>query len=269
MKRLLALAATLAALTTACAETGAQPLGPRPATDRHPPIVARRSPDDVAERVTRSDEIDDLRALVQLRRVPVRHASHGAVHARCRPASARSAVRGTERRGARCEGRDLDQPRHARPRSHDPRPCRHSGSGCRVHRGGDAADRRRQSVAGHLHAHPVRFGRGSRVRGRRYPADELRWLRAGRRAAAGRLRRPVALHPGREPRDRRARLQSRDDAGTADVFEAVVSIEILDEAGRTVASTFTMATCGTGCRGSYTTEILCRNCSRERSASTR
>ena len=30
MKRLLALAATLAALTTACAETGAQPLGPAP-----------------------------------------------------------------------------------------------------------------------------------------------------------------------------------------------------------------------------------------------
>ncbi len=44
-------------------------------------------------------------------------------------------------------------------------------------------------------------------------------------------------------------------AGTADVFEAVVSIEILDEDGRAVASTFTMATCGTGCRGSYTTDV--------------
>jgi hypothetical protein len=44
-------------------------------------------------------------------------------------------------------------------------------------------------------------------------------------------------------------------AGTADVFEAVVSIAILDEHGRTVASTFTMATCGTGCRGSYTTDV--------------
>jgi hypothetical protein len=44
-------------------------------------------------------------------------------------------------------------------------------------------------------------------------------------------------------------------AGTADVFEAVVSIAILDEHGRTVASSFTMATCGTGCRGSYTTDV--------------
>jgi hypothetical protein len=44
-------------------------------------------------------------------------------------------------------------------------------------------------------------------------------------------------------------------AGTADVFEAVVSIAILDEHGRTVASTFTMATCGTGCRGSYATDV--------------
>jgi hypothetical protein len=39
------------------------------------------------------------------------------------------------------------------------------------------------------------------------------------------------------------------------VFEAVVSIAILDEHGRTVASTFTMATCGTGCRGSYATDV--------------
>lgn len=44
-------------------------------------------------------------------------------------------------------------------------------------------------------------------------------------------------------------------AGTSDVFEAVVSIEILDRNGDAVASTFTMATCGTGCRGSYATDV--------------
>lgn len=44
-------------------------------------------------------------------------------------------------------------------------------------------------------------------------------------------------------------------AGTSDVFEAVVSIAILDERGDTVASTFTMATCGTGCRGTYSTDV--------------
>jgi len=34
-----------------------------------------------------------------------------------------------------------------------------------------------------------------------------------------------------------------------------VSILILDEDGDTVASTFTMATCGTGCRGTYSTDV--------------
>jgi hypothetical protein len=44
-------------------------------------------------------------------------------------------------------------------------------------------------------------------------------------------------------------------SGTADVFEAVVSIEILNSAGQEIARTFTTASCGTGCRGSYTTAI--------------
>jgi spore germination protein GerM len=44
-------------------------------------------------------------------------------------------------------------------------------------------------------------------------------------------------------------------SGTANVFEAVVSIAILDQQGDTVASTFTMATCGTGCRGTYSTDV--------------
>jgi hypothetical protein len=40
-------------------------------------------------------------------------------------------------------------------------------------------------------------------------------------------------------------------AGTANVFEATVSIRILDASGREIARTFTTATCGTGCRGDY------------------
>jgi spore germination protein GerM len=44
-------------------------------------------------------------------------------------------------------------------------------------------------------------------------------------------------------------------SGTADVFEAVVSIAILDRNGRVIASTFTMATCGTGCRGIFSTDV--------------
>jgi hypothetical protein len=44
-------------------------------------------------------------------------------------------------------------------------------------------------------------------------------------------------------------------AGTADVFEATVSIRILDESGAELASTFTTATCGSGCRGRYSVEV--------------
>jgi hypothetical protein len=40
-------------------------------------------------------------------------------------------------------------------------------------------------------------------------------------------------------------------SGTADVFEATVSITILDAQGRELVNTFAMATCGTGCRGTY------------------
>lgn len=39
--------------------------------------------------------------------------------------------------------------------------------------------------------------------------------------------------------------------GTANVFEATVSIRIRDEAGEVIAETFTTASCGTGCRGDY------------------
>lgn len=39
--------------------------------------------------------------------------------------------------------------------------------------------------------------------------------------------------------------------GTADVFEATVNVRILDAGGRELATTFTTATCGSGCRGDY------------------
>ena len=43
--------------------------------------------------------------------------------------------------------------------------------------------------------------------------------------------------------------------GTADVFEATVSVRILDGSGNEIAHTFTQATCGTGCRGDYSTAV--------------
>jgi Immunoglobulin-like domain of bacterial spore germination/Sporulation and spore germination len=44
-------------------------------------------------------------------------------------------------------------------------------------------------------------------------------------------------------------------SGSANVFEATVSIRILDSNGKEIAKTFTTATCGTGCRGEYTTDV--------------
>jgi germination protein M len=44
-------------------------------------------------------------------------------------------------------------------------------------------------------------------------------------------------------------------AGTANVFEATVSISILDASGREIVRTFTTATCGTGCRGVFSEAV--------------
>jgi Immunoglobulin-like domain of bacterial spore germination/Sporulation and spore germination len=44
-------------------------------------------------------------------------------------------------------------------------------------------------------------------------------------------------------------------SGTAAVFEAVVSVRVLDAAGNEIARTFTNATCGTGCRGGYSVAV--------------
>ena len=43
--------------------------------------------------------------------------------------------------------------------------------------------------------------------------------------------------------------------GTANVFEANVSVEVVDESGNVVGKTFTTATCGTGCRGTFSVRV--------------
>jgi hypothetical protein len=43
--------------------------------------------------------------------------------------------------------------------------------------------------------------------------------------------------------------------GTANVFEATVSIGVFDAAGNEIERTFTTATCGTGCRGDYSEAV--------------
>jgi immunoglobulin-like protein involved in spore germination len=44
-------------------------------------------------------------------------------------------------------------------------------------------------------------------------------------------------------------------AGTANVFEANVTVRLLDERGGELARRFTTATCGSGCRGEYSTQL--------------
>jgi hypothetical protein len=44
-------------------------------------------------------------------------------------------------------------------------------------------------------------------------------------------------------------------SGTANVFEATVSIRIINSSGDVIQESFTTATCGTGCRGDYTAEV--------------
>ena len=44
-------------------------------------------------------------------------------------------------------------------------------------------------------------------------------------------------------------------SGTANVFEANVGVEVLDEKGRELAKTFTTASCGTGCVGTFSVPV--------------
>jgi Immunoglobulin-like domain of bacterial spore germination len=44
-------------------------------------------------------------------------------------------------------------------------------------------------------------------------------------------------------------------SGTADVFEATVHMRVLNSGGLPVAERFTTATCGSGCRGEFSTEL--------------
>lgn len=47
-------------------------------------------------------------------------------------------------------------------------------------------------------------------------------------------------------------------SGSANVFEANVTVKVLDSGGHVVGSTFTTATCGTGCRGTYSVDARFR-----------
>jgi hypothetical protein len=48
-------------------------------------------------------------------------------------------------------------------------------------------------------------------------------------------------------------------SGTANVYEANVTVRILDHTGAELARDFTTATCGTGCRGTFATKLAYRS----------
>ena len=71
-----------------------------------------------------------------------------------------------------------------------------------------------------------------------------------------RLRGPAARRDDREPHLLgQRRREPLAVSGTANVFEATVSLELLDQDGTILWEGFTTATCGTGCRGDFSVEI--------------
>jgi spore germination protein GerM len=254
MKRLIALAATLAALTTACAETGAQPLGPAPGNGSESPSSTgspttspSTSPDptrsmtyelwfnyDGALFVTHRTEPFTpgvgRRSLEALFDGPTDGERHADVSTSINPGTRLLDL--TIDNGVATV--DLDATFSA-----EETPAIAVGSLSQIVytlTQFDSID----GVVFEVEGTPLPNFGGYELDGaqsRANFADQLPFIMVETPGIGERVSSPVTI------------------AGTSDVFEAVVSIEILDRNGDAVASTFTMATCGTGCRGSYTTDV--------------
>ena len=254
MKRLIALAATLAALTTACAETGAQPLGPAPGNGSESPSPTGSttpspspSPDPTREMTYELWFNYDGSLFVTHRTEPFTPAvGRRAIEALLdgptaeeRAAKVTTSINvGTRLLDLTIDDRvatvDLDSTFIAK----ETLASVVSSLGQVVYTltQFDSV----QGVVFEVEGDPLfeLFGDpGMDIQRRADFVDQLPFILVESPGIGERVSSPVTI------------------AGTADVFEAVVSIEILDENGDTVASTFTMATCGTGCRGSYTSDV--------------
>ena len=256
MKRLLALAATLAALTTACAETGAQPLGPAPGNGSASPSSSPGG----SPTTSPSESPDPTRSMTY--ELWFNYDGSLFVTHRTEPFTPGVGRRALEAlfEGPNAAERDakvgtsinpgtrvLDLTIHDRVATVDldaaftaeETPAIAVGSLSQVIYTLTQFDSV-EGVVFEVEGTPLtNFGGYELDAAQRRAdfADQLPFILVESPEIGERVSSPVTI------------------AGTADVFEAVVSIEILDEAGRTVASTFTMATCGTGCRGSYTTDV--------------
>ena len=250
MKRLIAMAATLAALTTACAESGAQPIGPAPSNDPASPSAPPTASPTPSSTQTMTYELwfnYDGYLFVTYRTEPFT----AGVGTRALemllggPTNAEDAAKvGTSiNPGTRLLGLsindgvatvDLDEAFRA-----EETPAIAVGSLSQIVYTLTQFDSI-QEVLFQVDGAPLTNFGGYELdgpQGRADFADQLPWILVESPRIGQRVSSPVTI------------------SGSANVFEAVVSISVLDEQGRTLASTFTMATCGTGCRGTYSTEV--------------
>jgi hypothetical protein len=253
MKRLIAIAATLAALTTACAEGGAQPLGPapsnEPATSPAAPTGEPETPSPTPQTMTYELWFNYDGYLFVTHRTEPFTAGVGARAIEMLlggPTNAEDAAKvGTSiNPGTRLLGLaigdgvatvNLDATFSA-----EETPAIAVGSLAQIVftlTQFDSVD----GVVFQVEGTPLTNFGGYELDGaqrRADLADQLPWILVETPGIGQRVSSPVRI------------------SGSANVFEATVSIAILDEQGRTVASTFTTATCGTGCRGTYSTDVL-------------
>jgi spore germination protein GerM len=250
MKRLIAMAATLAALTTACAESGAQPIGPAPSNDPASPSAPPTASPMPSSTQTMTYELwfnydgylfvthrtepftagVGTRALEMLLGGPTNAEDAAQVGTSINP--------GTRLLGLSIDDGvatvDLDEAFRA-----EETPAIAVGSLSQIVYTLTQFDSI-QEVLFQVDGAPLTNFGGYELdgpQGRADFADQLPWILVESPRIGQRVSSPVTI------------------SGSANVFEAVVSISVLDEERRTLASTFTMATCGTGCRGTYSTDV--------------
>ena len=258
MKRLIAMVATLAALTTACAESGAQPLGPAPSKDSSP--ASSPSPTDSPSPPSPSPSSIPARDFTY--EVWFNYDGYLFVTHRTEPFVPGVGARSVE---AVLEGPTNDESAAGLSSAINP------GTrllGLTIHSGVATvnldetfgAEETPATAVGSLSQIVYTLTQFDSIDGVVFEVGGTRLtnfggyeLRVPQRRVSFADQLPAILleSPGIGERVSSPVTIS----GSADVFEAVVSIAILDEHGRTVASSFTMATCGTGCRGSYTVDV--------------
>ncbi len=256
MKRLIAMTAVLAALTAACAESGAQPIGPAPGTGSPSPSTSP-SP-------TPSPTVSPSPTPTQSMTYELWFTYDGSLFLTHRTEPFTPAV-GTQALEAL-----LDGPTQAE-RAADLGTTINAGTTLRgltidddvatVDLDGTFVEQETPAIAvGSLAQIVYTLTQFDRIQGVVFEVDGSPLTNFGGYEIDGAQRRanfadqlPFILV--QTPRIGERVSSPVHISGTADVFEAVVSIAILDQHGKVIASTFTMATCGTGCRGTWETDV--------------